>query len=383
MSISQQRIFFDNASTTPTDPLVLEAMLPYLTGFHGNPSSIHSHGRESRSAIEKARKSIANLLNTSPSQLFFTSGGTESDNTAIMGTVRMYNIKHAISTAIEHHAVLHTLQYLEKLGEIELHFLTLDAEGQIDLEELKMLLVRYPNSLVSLMQGNNEIGNLLDIEAVGDICQAHKAFFHSDTVQTLGHYKHDLKALKVDFMVGAAHKFHGPKGIGLLYIGEGKQISPFVHGGSQERNMRGGTENIAAIMGMAKALELAYERMEIDKNHIVGIKKYLKEKLLASIPQITFNGLSADLDKSLYTVLSVLFPKTEIAEMLLFNLDINKISVSGGSACTSGTNIGSHVLNALYGPDDERPAVRFSFSKYNTIEEVDIVVDKIKRLFEK
>lgn len=377
------RIFFDNASTTPTDPLVVEAMMPYLTGFYGNPSSIHSHGRESRSAIEKARKSIANLLNTSPSQLFFTSGGTEADNTAIIGSVRTYGIKHAISTAIEHHAVLHTLQYLEKSGEIQLHLLNLDAKGQFDIKELESMLIKYPNSLVSLMHGNNEIGNLLNIEAVSELCLAHQAIFHCDTVQTLGHYVHDLKRQKVDFIAGAAHKFHGPKGIGLLYVGEGRKIPPFIHGGAQERNMRGGTENIAAIVGMAKALELAYERMEADKLHILSLKMALAEKLQSVIPEIIFNGLSAHPTQSLYTVLSALFPKTDIAEMLLFQFDINKISVSGGSACTSGTNIGSHVLNALYGPDDERPAVRFSFSRLNTLDEVEYVVEKVRMMFER
>jgi len=379
----QNRVFFDNASTTPTDPLVVEAMMPFLTGYWGNPSSIHSHGREARSAIEKARKTVANLLNTSPSQLFFTSGGTEADNTAIIGAVRNLGLKHAISTAIEHHAVLHTLQYLQQSGEIDLHYLAVNNQGEIDLEELKKLLEKYPRSLVSLMHGNNEIGNLLDIEAVGALCHQYDAVFHSDTVQTLGHYKHDLKTLKVDFIVGAAHKFHGPKGVGFLYIGEGKKIAPFVHGGAQERNMRGGTENIAGIIGMAKAMELAYERMETDGKYILTLKRALKEKLISCVPEVSFNGLSADMDKSLYTVLSVLLPKTDIAEMLLFNLDISKISVSGGSACTSGTNIGSHVLNALYGPDDERPAVRFSFSRLNTIEEVDYAAEKIKQLFVK
>jgi len=358
-------------------------MMPYLTGFWGNPSSIHSHGREARSAIEKARKTIANILNTSPSQIFFTSGGTEADNTVIVGAIKNLGIKHAISTTIEHHAVLHTLQYLEKSGEIELHFLSLNDKGVFEMKELEMLLQKYPNSLVSLMHGNNEIGNLLDIEAICDLCQKFNAVFHSDTVQTLGHYTHDLKSLELDFMAGAAHKFHGPKGIGLLFIGEGKKIAPYIHGGAQERNMRGGTENIAGIMGMSKALELAYERMDADRKHILTLKKTLIEKLVQNIPEVSFNGLSAELDKSLYTVLSVLFPKTEIAEMLLFNLDINKISVSGGSACTSGTNIGSHVLNALYGPEDERPAVRFSFSRLNTLEEMDYTISVLNKVFGK
>lgn len=378
-----QKIYLDNAATTPLDPLVLDAMLPYISGFWGNPSSIHAHGRETRAAIEKARKTIAQLLHTSPAQIFFTSGGTEADNMALKGAVESYHIKHAISTAIEHHAVLHTLEYLQKQGKIQLHFLGLDEKGCFKMSELEELLKKYPNALVSLMHGNNEIGNLLDIDAVGELCQSHGALFHSDTVQTMGHYPHHLQKTKVDFIVGTAHKFHGPKGAGFIYVREGQKIPPYIHGGAQERNMRGGTENIAAIIGLAKALELAYERMEADKTHILALKNQMIAGLKSMFPDIIFNGLSGDINLSLYTVLSVLFPKTEIAEMLLFNLDINKISVSGGSACTSGSLVGSHVLNALYGPLDERPAVRFSFSRNNTKEEIDFTLSTIKKLFEK
>ncbi len=381
-SPTKQRYYFDNAATTPLDPQVLEAMLPYLQNNFGNPSSIHAHGREVRSAIEKARKSVANLLNCSTSEIFFTSGGTEADNTAIINSVTKYNIKHAITSKIEHHAVLHTLQSLENQGVLQLSYVDLDEKGHVDLSHLEQLLAANGHTLLSLMHGNNEVGNLLDLEAVSSICKNYNVVFHSDTVQTMGHYKHDLQKIGIDFIVGAAHKFHGPKGVGFLYINGGMKIDPFIHGGSQERNMRGGTENVYGIIGLAKALEIAYSEMESHKIHIEKLKLRLKEGLKAKIPTIAFNGDSENLNKSLYTVLNVSFPPMDEADMLLFNLDINKISASGGSACTSGSNIGSHVLTAL-GVSSERPSVRFSFSKYNTLEEVDYVIEKVAEIIKK
>ncbi len=372
----KQRYYFDNAATTPLDPQVLEAMLPFLQNNFGNPSSIHSHGREVRSAIEKARKTVANLLNCSTSEIFFTSGGTEADNTAIVNSVIRQNIKHAITSQIEHHAVLHTLQHLENQGVLKVSYVKLDSLGNVDLENLEQLLAENDRSIVSLMHGNNEIGNLLNLEQAGDICKKHQAIFHSDTVQTMAHYVHDLQKINIDFVVGGAHKFHGPKGVGFLYINGNNKIDPFIHGGSQERNMRGGTENVYGIIGLAKAMEIAYSNMESHKKHIEKLKFKLKEGLISRIPGIEFNGESANLEKSLYTVLNVSFPPMEEADMLLFNLDINKISASGGSACTSGSNIGSHVLTAL-GVSPDRPSVRFSFSKYNTEEEVDYLIEKV------
>jgi cysteine desulfurase len=372
----KKRYYFDNAATTPLDPQVLEAMLPFLQNNFGNPSSIHSHGREVRSAIEKARKTLANLLNCSTSEIFFTSGGTEADNTAIVNSIIKYKIKHAITSRIEHHAVLHTLQDLENQGLLKISYVDLDEKGHVNLEHLEQLLAAKDHSILSLMHGNNEVGNILDLEAVSDICKNYNVVFHSDTVQTMGHYKHDLQKIGIDFIVGAAHKFHGPKGIGFLYINGNVKINPFIHGGSQERNMRGGTENVYGIIGLAKAMEIAYSEMESHKNHVEKLKLKLMEGLKAKIPSIAFNGDSANLNRSLYTVLNVSFPPMDEADMLLFNLDINKISASGGSACTSGSNIGSHVLTAL-GVSPERPSVRFSFSKYNTEEEVDYVVEKV------
>jgi cysteine desulfurase len=370
------RIYLDNAATTPIDKAVLDAMLPMMELNFGNPSSIHGHGREARSAIERARKSIAGLLNASPAEITFTSGGTEADNMAIVRSIEQDDISHAITSRIEHHAVLHTLEYLAKRGKIKLSFVELDSKGHIELNHLEELLRDNPKTLVSLMHGNNEIGNLLDIDKVGQLCENYGAIFHSDTVQTMGHFHHDLQQMKIDFLVGAAHKFHGPKGVGFLYINAKNKIQPLIHGGSQERNMRGGTENVYGIVGMAKALEMAYSGMDSHRQHIEGLKQRMITKLRQNIENVQFNGDSDNLEKSLYTVLNVSFPASDEGDMFLFNLDINKISVSGGSACTSGTDIGSHVLMAL-GALPERPSVRFSFSKYNTVEEIDFVVEKL------
>ncbi len=369
-------VFFDNAATTPLDPAVFEAIRPFFEELHGNPSSIHSHGRVVRSAVEKARKKVADLLNTSPSEIIFTSGGTEADNTALVSTVKTKGIRHVISSKIEHHAVLHTLQELEKEGLVEVHFVQLEDDGQIDYAHLESLLKAYPKALVSLMHANNEIGNVTDIDRVGEMCEEYGASFHSDTVQTIGHFEHNLQALKVHAIVGSAHKLHGPKGIGFLYLRHDHKIRPFIHGGAQERNMRGGTENVYGIVGLAKAMELAYEKQQEHRTHIESLKRRMIEKLRAAIPDVHFNGTSADLSNSLYTVLNVCLPPSEDNDMLLFNLDINGVCVSGGSACSSGSNIGSHVLAELK-RDQNRGAVRFSFSKYNTAQEVDYAVDKL------
>jgi cysteine desulfurase len=380
--IEKMKAYLDNAATTRLDPEVLEVMLPLMTEQFGNPSSIHSYGRAVRSAIERARKNIAAILNAAPAEIFFTSGGTEADNTAIRSSIETLGLKHAITSRIEHHAVLHTLEYLQKTGQIQLSFVNLNDKGEVDLKHLETLLASNSRSLVSLMHGNNEIGNLLDLEAAGDICEKYNAVFHSDTVQTMGHYRHDLQKLKANFIVGAAHKFNGPKGIGFLYVRPGIKIAPFVHGGAQERNMRGGTENIYGIVGLAKALEIAYRDMDEHRRHIEGLKTRMIGRLKGSIEGITFNGNSDQLDKSLYTVLSVSLPPSDISDMLLFNMDIAGIAVSGGSACSSGTEIGSHVLTELK-IDENRANVRFSFGKYNTEEEIDYAVDTLSELYKK
>jgi cysteine desulfurase len=374
------RVYFDNAATTPLDPQVLEAMLPYLTDHFGNPSSIHTHGREVRAAIEKARKTVAGLLNAATSEIFFTSGGTEADNTALLSGIHSHGIRHVITSPIEHHAVLHTLQALEKKGSIRLSYVQLLPDGAVDLQHLEHLLNTSEPALVSLMHGNNEIGNILDLEAVCALAKKAGALFHSDTVQTMGHYTFDLQKTAPDFLVASAHKFHGPKGVGFLYINADTKIEPYLHGGGQERNMRGGTENVYGIIGLAKAMELAYAQLHEHRTHIQGLKSRLIEKLRTTIPGVHFNGQSESTDKSLYTVVSVAIPGPDMDDMLLFNLDINKISASAGSACASGTSIGSHVLQAIRA-DEACGHIRFSFSKFNTEEEVDYVVEKLATLY--
>jgi cysteine desulfurase len=371
------RIYLDNAATTPIDPEVMKEMVQVMEGNYGNPSSIHAHGREARSLIEKARKTIANLLHTSPAEIFFTSGGTEADNTAIRCGIIDHGLTHAITSRIEHHAVVHTLEAMQKTGAIKLSFVDVDDKGNISYEHLEQLLQNNERSFVSLMHANNELGTLTDIERVGNLCEQYNALFHCDTVQTVGHYPHDLSKLKIHFMVCAAHKLHGPKGTGFLHINHKVKINPMIYGGSQERNMRGGTENIYGIVGLAKALEMAYTDMAVHQEHIQGLKSYMIAQL-QQIPGIQFNG-ETDADKSLYTVLNVSFPEMEMADMLLFSLDIAGISASGGSACSSGTDIGSHVLTGI-GANSNRPAVRFSFSKYNTREEIDFAVSKIREI---
>lgn len=373
-----QRIYFDNAATTPLDEKVLEAMMPYLTTHFGNPSSIYSYGRESRLGVENARKTVARILNAHPAEIFFTSGGTESSNTAITAAVKDLGCLHIITSPIEHHATLHTVEYLHKTGQAALSYVKLLPNGHIDLQDLENLLsTSTERCLVTLMHANNEIGNMIDIHAVGNLCKKYNAIFHSDTVQTVGHFPFDLRNTPVHFITGAGHKFHGPKGVGILYINENVKISPLVHGGSQERNMRAGTENLYGIVGFAKALELATENYEKDSKHIRSIKLYMKEQLEKNIKEVSFNG--DVLGNSLYTVLNVSFPKTEKSEMLLFNLDIHHICASGGSACTSGADAGSHVIRAINN-NPNKVAVRFSFSKHNTKEEVDIVIEKLKEM---
>jgi len=372
------RVYFDNAATTPLDAEVLKQMYAVMENTYGNPSSIHGHGREARTLIERSRKTIASLLHTSPAEIFFTSGGTEADNTAIRCGIIDNQIKHAVTSRLEHHAVIHTLEAMQKAGIIKLSFVDTDEKGNIDLQQLETLLQENERTFVSLMHANNEIGTLTDIARVGDICEQYNAVFHCDTVQTIGHYAHDLSKLKLHFMVCAAHKLHGPKGVGFLHVNHKIKIKPMIYGGSQERNMRGGTENLYGIVGLAKALEIAYAEMGQHQDHVQGLKTYMIGQLTEKVPGITFNGEIAA-DKSLYTILNVSFPEMEMADMLLFNLDISGISASGGSACSSGTDIGSHVLTAIKA-NPLRPSVRFSFSKYNTKHEIDYAVNKLREL---
>jgi cysteine desulfurase len=366
-----ERIYFDNAATTPLDIEVADAMYQVMLHEYGNPSSTHATGRTVRTIIEECRRTIAKLINCSPGEIFFTSGGTEADNMAIRKTVEDFKIQNIITSAIEHHAVSHTIEELAHAGLVKMHLVKLTENGHINYTDLENLLQNNPNALVSLMHANNEIGNLLDAERVGNLCEQYKAFFHSDTVQTIGHYPIDVQKLKVHFIACAAHKFHGPKGAGFIYVSSNAKIHPFITGGAQERNMRGGTENVYGIVGLTKALEKAYAHLDEEMAHISSLKKYMIEQLKANIPGIQFNGDAEG--NSLYTVLNTSFPPSPIGEMLLFKLDIAGISVSGGSACSSGSDVGSHVLKAL-NTDRNRAAVRFSFAKQNTKAEVDKVI---------
>jgi len=374
-----RRIYFDNAATTQLDPEVLEFMMPYLTEKYGNPSSIYSYGRESKMAIEAARKSVAKVLNCTPGEIFFTSGGTESTNTAIHASIKDLGCERIISSLLEHHATLHTVEYFAKKG-IEVEYVKILPNGHIDMEHLEELLAdSAQKTLVTLMHANNEIGNLIDIKAVGELCRKYEAIFHSDTVQTVGHYPFDLQNTYVHFINGAGHKFHGPKGVGILYIKDTVKINPMINGGAQERNMRAGTENLYGIVGFAKALELATQRFSQDSEYVNDLKTYMCRKLTETFEGIVCNGDTAG--NSLYTVLNVSFPKTDKSEMLLFSLDMAGICVSGGSACTSGASSVSHVIKALYnGKSEQMVPIRFSFSRHNTREEVDAVIEKLKEL---
>ena len=374
-----KRVYLDNAATTVLDERVFAAMAPGFTEKFGNPSSIHAHGREARTAIEKARRTVAGLLGAAPAEIFFTSGATESINTVLRGVVEKYGIKNVITSSLEHHAVLHTLEYLQKKSDIAIRYVDLDERGQVVSGHLKALLGKFPGSLVSLMYVNNEIGNITNIEEISRICFEHDAYFLCDTVQALGHLSFDLSRMNVNAAVGSAHKFHGPKGAGFLYLKMQSPIPPLLTGGGQERNMRGGTENVAGIIGLAKALELAYEEREKTSVHLKKLKKYAIDLLRAEIGNIVFNGAGGLPGESLDKILNIGLPGVEDNDMLLFNLDINGISVSGGSACASGTNVGSHVLKALKMPEN-MAAVRISFSKFNTKADIDYFVGQLKKI---
>lgn len=372
-------VYLDNAATTPIDPAVVEAMIPVMKETYGNPSSIHTDGRVARSMIEKARKSIAAKFNASPSEIFFTSGGTEADNMVLRCAVEELGVNHIITSKIEHHAVLHTAEDLAQNRDVKLSFVRLDEKGMVDLDDLERLLQGDYHSLVSLMHANNEIANLLPLKRVGDLCKEHSALFHSDTVQTIGHYEFDFNELNIDFATCSAHKFHGPKGIGFLYIRNTSALKPLITGGAQESNMRAGTENIYGIVGLAKAIDLAYAELSEHQEQISGLKQYMISEIKKAIPKVEFNGDSESKD-SLYTVLSVSFPSSDMDEMFLYHLDIEGISASGGSACSSGTNTGSHVLRGIQAPMD-KPSVRFSFGKFTTKAEIDKAVEVVKNIY--
>jgi cysteine desulfurase len=373
------RVYLDNAATTPIAPEVVEAMLPVLNENFGNPSSTHFYGRNAKALIETSRRTISKYLNCQASEIIFMSGGTEADNMALHASVFELGVKRIITTSIEHHAVGHTVESLAHHGHVEMKLVHVDNKGNVDLNHLEEILKDGVPSLVSLMHANNEIATLLPLKKVSEICRKYGAYFHSDTVQTMGHYTFDLQDLDIDFITCAAHKFHGPKGIGFLYVNRKTRVGSFIHGGSQERGMRGGTENIYGIVGLAKAVELAYEDVEGHQKHVQSFKSYMIEKLKEMFADVDFHG-EIDPEKSLYTVLNVCLPKTDKAGMLLFTLDLKGVAVSGGSACSSGATKGSHVLEGIKA-DITRPNVRFSFSRYTTKEEIDFALEQLNSVY--
>jgi cysteine desulfurase len=374
------RVYLDNAATTPIAPEVVDAMIPVLKDGFGNPSSTHFYGRQTKALIETSRRTVAKILNCQPSEIIFTSGGTEADNMALYSSVHQMGVKQIITSSIEHHAVGHTAEAIEKEGLAKVSLVKLDEKGNVDLADLERLLQSGEKTLVSLMHANNEIATLLPLKQVSELCKRYGAYFHSDTVQTMGHYDFDLKELGIDFITCAAHKFHGPKGIGFLYINKSIKCEVLIHGGSQERGLRGGTENVYGIVGLAKAMELAYEDVKGHQDHVQTLKSYMIDELNKLFSDVYFHG-ETNPAKSLYTVLNVSFPRTDKSGILLFTLDLKGVAVSGGSACTSGATKGSHVLEGI-NADTSRPNVRFSFSRYTTKEEIDFALTQIKSVFE-
>ncbi len=376
-----KKIYFDNAATTQLRDDVIECMTEVMKTEYGNPSSTHSYGRSAKSLLENARKDVANVLNVSSSEIIFTSGGTEADNLILNSAVRDLKVERVITSPIEHHAVLHTLEWLQKKYAVQIEYVKLDACGLVDYEDLERLLEDTSlKTLVSLMHVNNEVGNMLDLKRVATLCKAKNALFHSDTVQSVGHFELDFKDTPLDFAAAAAHKFHGPKGAGFAFIRKNSGIQPLIRGGEQERGMRAGTESIYAIAGMTEALKVSYRKLEKERKHILELKNYFKGQLLENIPGIKFNGSCDNNEHSTYTVLNICLPfSPEKATLLLFQLDMKGIACSKGSACQSGSEAGSHVLQAILSEEDlQKPSVRFSFSHFNKIEEVDYVVEVLK-----
>ena len=379
------KIYFDNAATTQIDLKVIEQMKSVMSNNFGNPNSTHSYGRSSRTLIEKARKTIANQFNASTSEIYFTSCGTESDNMVLISAVRDLNVKTIITSKVEHKAVLNVVKYLEETESIDLKYVNVSNDGLIDYNHLQTLLKKCSNKcLVSLMHINNEIGSKLDLNLVGNLCIDNNALFHSDTVQSIGKYEFDLSKLNIDFIVGSAHKFHGPKGIGFVYINKNLKLNPFVIGGNQERGMRAGTESVHNISGMELAFINSYTNIQENNNHISSLKSTFIKKIKKDIPEIKFNGSCDDDLLSSFSILNICLPiPKEKAVLLDFNLDMKGIACSRGSACQSGSITGSHVLNSILSDEDlNKPSLRFSFSKYNNNKEVEKVINVLKEFID-
>lgn len=375
-----KKVYFDNAATTEMREDVISCMSEVMKTEYGNPSSTHAYGRSSKSLLENARKEIAKFFNVSAGEIIFTSGGTEADNLILKSAVCDLGVERIITTRIEHHAVLHTVEWLKESHHIEVVYLNLQPCGLIDYDQLTNLLSDSKKTLVSLMHVNNEIGNVLDIHRVAKLCKEYDVLFHSDTVQSIGHFELDFQEIPLDFAAAAAHKFHGPKGAGFAFIRKNSGLKSLIHGGSQERGLRAGTEPVYAIAGMAEALKLAYRKLDKERNYIIGLKDYFKEELEKNIPGVKFNGRCGDNENSTYTLLNVCLPiSDEKATLLLFQLDLKGIACSKGSACQSGSEGGSHVLSAILKEEDlKKPSIRFSFSGFNKKEDVDYVVNVLK-----
>jgi len=371
-------VYLDNAATTPMLPEVVEVVQQSMLNNFGNPSSIHQFGRKAKAAVETARKKIAKHFNVSASEVIFTAGGTEADNLILYNAVLNLGVTRIVTSRVEHYAVLRTVEYLHKTYNISVDYINVSEKGVVELNDLESVLKKSSEkTLVSLMYANNEIGNLLPINKVARLCKDYEAYFHSDTVQAIGRYELDLQKTPIDFIVASAHKFHGPKGVGFAYVKKGILIQPILHGGAQENGARSSTENVHAILGMEKALEVSYSNLEGDKNHISAVKSYFIQQLKFHFEDIQFNAESESLEKSSYTILSVRFPVKD--KMLLFNFDLAGIAASGGSACQSGASKGSHVLMSfLKGKAAENTSIRFSFSKLTTISEIDFAIKKMK-----
>lgn len=371
------RIYLDNAATTPLCDAVLEAMLPYLKNNYGNPSSTHQEGRTARAGVERARKIVAQAIKASTSEIFFTSGGTEANNTAIKCAVRDLGVQRIISSDIEHSCVFNTVNRMRE-EHIEIELVQLDQTGRASLEHLETLLKdSSKKTLVSLMHANNEVGTLNPIDKIGALCKQHNAYFHTDTVQSIGHIPVDVSQMNVSFLSGSGHKLHGPKGVGFLYVNKANVIDAYIDGGGQERKVRSGTENVASIIGLGKALEQAIEHLETRKTEIEAVRDYFIQELKANFPEVHINGDYAG--AYLFTVLSVSFKTSTPVNMLLFKLDLKGISASGGSACNSGAVSESRVLATLGVPEGYH-SVRFSFSHLNTKEEVDYTITQLKEI---
>jgi len=376
-----EQVYFDNAATTRVREEVIEKMHHALVYCYGNPSSTHGFGRSAKTAIETARKTIAKYMNAHPSEIIFTSGGTEADNMILKCSVRDLGVDTIITSKIEHHAVLHTVQELEEEHKVKVQYVNLDVDGNPDLDHLRQLLEEDKGKkLVSLMHVNNEIGNIIDIKAISSLCKEHDALFHSDTVQSIGHYNWDVQEIPIDFMTAAAHKFHGPKGVGFAYLRKNSGLKPMIVGGSQERGYRAGTEPLHNIVGLEEAFIMAYDNLEKEKKYVSSLKAYFMQAIEKAFPEASFNGLSGDMDKSTYTLVNVRLPiSQEKALLLLFHLDIKGVACSKGSACQSGSDTGSHVLSEILTEEElKNPSLRFSFSIYNTKEEIDYAVNELK-----